>query len=134
MFSLSHIQQLIILSPFNSILRTCIYILTRCVKLNESQFFFFSIQECYYTIPEVLIVQSDMHYLARVCESSSKLILFCDFHSQWSSRKFSLVLINTNDFFFFGVNKFYHLTIHPLFQIANKYRPEGMAQWSKHQI
>lgn len=28
---------------------------------------------------------------------------------------------------FFGNNKFYHLIIHPLFQIANKYRPEGMA-------
>lgn len=69
-------------------------------------FFFFSIQECDYTIPEVLIVQSDMHYLARVCESSSKLILFCDFHSQWSSHKFSLVLINTNDFFFLASTNF----------------------------
>lgn len=97
------------------------------VKFNKNKIFFLNIQECDYPVPEFLIVQSDMHYyFARVCESSSKLILFCGFHSYWSSHKFSLVLINTNDFFF-GINKFYHLTIHPLFQIANKYRPEGMA-------
>lgn len=32
------------------------------------------------------------------------LILFCGFHSYWSSHKFSLVLINTNDFFLASTN------------------------------
>lgn len=61
---------------------------------------FFNVQECDYPIPEVLFVQFNMHYFARVCESS-ELILFYGFYSYQSSHKFSLVLINTNDFFFF---------------------------------
>ena len=37
---------------------------------------FFNIQKCDYPITEVLIVQVDMRYFARVCESSVNTVLW----------------------------------------------------------
>lgn len=62
-------------------LKNQIYILIQYVKLKKN---FFNIQKCDYPITGVLIVQFDMRYFARVCESSVDTVLWFSFLPEFS--------------------------------------------------